>query len=65
MSGKFDKHDHFWFLRERQDVLRCCYTMDNLVVYEQANNVMKAVCKVCGRKHVKMLAEPGRIWDPR
>jgi len=58
-----DLRDHFWFLRHRADVLKCCGNVDNLHITEPTHGSMLAICKVCGRKHRKMIAEPGRIFS--
>lgn len=55
-----DVRDHFWFLRDRADVLKCCGNVDNLVITEFPNKTMLGQCKKCGRKHRKMMAEPER-----
>ena len=56
-----DLRDHFWFLRHRADVLKCCGNVDNLLITEFPNRSMLAICKVCWRKHRKVLAEPGKF----
>ena len=59
--AKVNAKDHFWFLRLRADVLKCCGNPDNLDVIHFPNNVMKATCKKCGRSHRTVMAEPGII----
>jgi len=54
-----DLRDQFWFLRHRADVLKCCGNVDNLLIEVFPNKSALAICKKCGRKHRKMLAEPG------
>lgn len=57
--AKVNARDHFWFLRLRADVLKCCGNPDNLDVVKFPNNSLKATCKKCGRAHRTVIAEPG------
>lgn len=57
--ARLNPRDHFWFLRLRADVLKCCGNPDNLQVVQFPNASMKATCKKCGRSHRTMLAEEG------
>lgn len=57
-----DARDHFWFLRQRADVLKCCGNVDNLNIVDNGNKTMTAICTKCGRRHHKMIAESGKIF---
>lgn len=58
-TEKVDKRDLYWFLRHRADVLKCCGNVDNLQIEVFPNKTMRATCIKCGRRHWKMVAEPG------
>jgi len=60
---KQDPRDHFWFLRHRGDVLKCCGKVDNLIIQELPGRGMLGICKVCGRRHRKIFAEPGVVFE--
>ena len=57
-----DPRDHFWFLRHRADVLKCCGNVDNLFIQDHGNKTYTGTCTKCGRVHRKMVAEPGVIF---
>ena len=59
--GKQNPKDHFWFLRLRADVLKCCGNPDNLDVVQFPNQSIKATCNKCNRVHRTMIAEQGTI----
>lgn len=49
----------FAFLLQRKDVKLCCRDLvNNLRVEELPQRALKATCKVCGRRHFLMTAEP-------
>ena len=57
------KKEHpFAYLRKRADVLKCCGMPKNLHVTAPMKGVLLARCKVCGRKHRKMQADPGSLF---
>jgi hypothetical protein len=51
----------FESLQTRTDVASCCKNRLNLEGSEIGYRTYKATCKVCGRGHVEMLAEPFKL----
>lgn len=61
LKGDGKVRDDFWFLRKRADVLKCCGNPNNLAIIEVPGGSELAICKVCGRRHRRLIAEPGTI----
>jgi hypothetical protein len=51
----------FAYLKHRADLMKCCADTDNLVIEHPQPDVLRAVCKRCGRGHRKFLCEPGSL----
>ena len=51
-------------LRTRADLKSCCKHSHNLLMIEetQMGTALRA-CKVCGRRHRYMFAEPGKLFS--
>lgn len=63
--GDSDPREHFAYLRLRADVLKCCGIVDNLQIIEYSNKTIRAVCTKCHRRHLKIVAEPGKVGAER